>query len=152
MFYFGTMFPNTALIYGCVLIISAAIFCEICITYSAPKPINKLTAAKPATGRINTIFFCLGKVSNSSPFSTSPFGKSFQNTSSQIFAIRYKVIKLANIKAKIRIKDFAVSAAWNKLILGQNPDRGGIPARENKTMANRTDHLWIIFIKSTQSP
>src|SRR5690606_18807982 len=115
---------------------------DICIIFSAPKPIYKENIARKTIGNTNRNLPEGFNRANESAKGASPSraaGLAFQNTSDHIRAITYKVTKLAKIKARINRYSLPAKLSRNKLISGQKPDNGGIPTKENKTIAIKSD-------------
>src|SRR5690606_3170907 len=95
-----------------------------------------------ATGNTNRNLLNGFNIAKESAKGVSPSlatGLVFQNTSDHILAITYKVTKLAKINARIITYSFSTKLSKNKLILGQKPDNGGMPTKENKTIAIKSD-------------
>ena len=122
-------------------IISCATRSETLKINGAFNPIKRDTPAKATTGKIKATFPELTKGAKWSISSLLGLGRSFQNTSDQIRATINKVTKLAKINVPNKTYCSNRNASWNNMILGQNPDKGGIPTKENRITANKMDNF-----------
>src|SRR5690606_20828524 len=111
----------------------------------AKKPIYKLIISKQTTGPTRIIFLATLKVLKVFASGLKTSAGVFQKTSFQIFIITIKVTKLASSRAPVKIKAFACMAAAIRLILGQKPERGGIPTSDKKTSAKTRDKFGYCF-------
>src|SRR5690606_24573414 len=109
---------------------------DTCMMYSAPKPMNRDTAASNTMGMTNA--YCLAGLSSWKYLMYSLLGSSmlsFQNTSVQIFAMMIKVMRLPRIMVNTPIYCSWAKPPSMRKILAQKPERGGTPTKENKGMA-----------------
>src|SRR5690606_958200 len=132
---------RNASLYISLCLNSYAAFLETSITRLAINPINNDTQVKNTIGDNKPIFPDNGIGAKWSISSVNGLGDSFQKTSIHILITTNKVTKLANINVSSKMNCPFSNDSLNNNILGQNPDKGGIPTKEKNTNAIRIDNF-----------